>query len=322
MFKNLALSLAVLSITPVVVLAQSSTSRQECEPLGRITASTDSRVAPGTLICNGEHLQPSVSGKVSVFCYWSGRILKLVGSTKQLDNCRPSSAVFVPCSPLSRYCRRSRGPEEAGNSPTLITPYGNTLLSSRPAFSWSPVAGATRYILQVRSAAEGWQTEVEGTSVSYPAGKPALAAGSVYQIEVLAYAGDTVLGTSNKKINILPLETAQELSTLVKQIRSLNLPEDEKAFLDLNAAYSARGLVDEAIRLLKARIEVGSRNPGVYRALGDRFLTAGLHNKAKSQYEVAKNLAQASANVVELNKARTGLRLVALLRQESVPARP
>lgn len=319
MIKNFLLSLIVLSLNPAVAPAQSPPPGPDCEPLARIIASRDSRLPSRTLICPGDRLPPSLKGKISFFCYWSGKISSLTGINQRLDKCKPSSAVFVPCSPSERYCRRSRGPEEAENIPALITPYGNTLLTGRPAFSWSPVAEATRYSLQVRNAAEGWQTEVEDTSVSYPTDQPTLAAGRVYQITVLAYRGDTLLGTSNKRVNILPVEAAQELSSLVKQISSLNLPEDEKAFLDLNAAYSSRGLIDESIRLLEARVAAGSRNPGIYRALGDRFLSAGLAKQATEQYEVASTLAKESENSVELNKAQKGLRLAALLEQEIAP---
>lgn len=319
MIKNFLLSLIVLSLNPAVASAQNSTPRAECEPLGRITASTDSRLASRSLICQGDPLPASLKGKVSFFCYWSGNILSLTGVNQRLDKCKPSSAVFTPCFPGERYCRRSRGLEESENSPKLITPYGNTLLSGRPAFSWSPVAEATRYNIQVRSAAEGWQTEVPSTSVSYPTDQPTLAAGRVYQMTVLAYRGDTLLGTSNKRVNILPVEAAQELSSLVKQISSLNLPEDEKAFLDLNAVFSSRGLVDESIRLLEARVAAGSRNPGIYRALGDRFLAAGLAKQATEQYEVASTLAKDGENSVELSKAQKGLRLAALLEQGIAP---
>lgn len=105
----------------------------------------------------------------------------------------------------------------------------------------------------------------------------------------------------------------------MKQINSLNLPEDEKAFLDLNSAFSSRGLVDESIRLLEARVAAGSRNPGIYRALGDRFLAAGLTKQATEQYEVASTLAKGSENPGELSKAQKGLRQAVLLEQEIAP---
>jgi tetratricopeptide (TPR) repeat protein len=205
---------------------------------------------------------------------------------------------------------------------TLLTPYGNTLLGGRPVFSWSPVTNATHYLLQVRGAREGWQIKTTSTTAAYPAHQPELTAGKTYQVSVVAYEGNNVKGDSTRRLNILPTAAAQQLSALVQQIHQMGLPEDEKAFLDLNAAYSSRGLIDEAIRLLQSRVEAGSNHPGVYRALGDNLLAAGLPEQAMAQYEMASSLAEASSNAVELNRARTGLRLAALLQQQGESNRP
>lgn len=312
----------MLTFTPIVALAQSPPQRAACEPLGRIVASSNNQSLPGTLICKGDSLPPSLSSKVSFFCYWSGKVLSLIGTDQRFGKCKPSSAGLTPCTPGGSSCRRTRGAQDLANRPTLITPYGSTLLSGRPTFSWISVPGATHYRLQVSSPAQGWGSEVNTTSASYPTEQPALIPGTVYQIRVMAYRGETLLSDSTKRVNILPAEAAQRLSSLVQQISNLDLSEDEKAYLDLNAAYSTRGLVDEAIHLLEARVETGSRNPGLYRALGDHFLAAGLPNRAKSQYRVAATLAQASANSIELSRAQSGLRLTALLEEEMESPKP
>lgn len=315
MLKILAISFTILSAAPVPALAQKPASSSECKALGRITSSPVSRYAPGTLICQGDQLTQTSNGKVSLFCYGLGRVLSALRVDQLTNVCKPSSTVFTSGPDGDRYYRRSRGPEP-GESPRLLTPYGNTLIRDRPDFSWTPVPGATHYILQVRDSVTGWQLQTPSTTVAYPANQPDLVAGKAYQISVIAYEGSTLKGDSSKRLNILPLEEAQELTALVQQVNHMGLPEDEKAFLDLNAAYRARGLVDKTIRLLQARVAVGSRHPGIYRSLGDSFLAAGIPEAAKEEYELAADLARVSANPVELSKAQAGLRWVAMLQQD------
>lgn len=316
LLKTLAVGLTVITLTPTVAIAQRSTLKPGCEPLARITASNDSRLAPRTLICQGDRVPASTKGNVSFFCFAIGKVLSLIGSDNQFRNCKPSSVMVAPCSPDDRSCRRSRTTEDLTNSPRLITPYGSTLISGRPAFSWSSVPGATHYILQVRNATYGWRSNVRSTTAIYPTNQLTLSPGKVYQINVVAYRENKRLSASTKRINILPAEATQQLSSLMQQINHLGLPDDEAAYLDLNAAYSARGLVDEAIRLLEARIAAGSRNASMYRALGDQFMAAGLPKRATLQYEIAYSLAQASDNSVELRKSQAGLDLAALYLQE------
>lgn len=322
MLKLVALSLVVLSASPLAGLAQPSTTRKNCIPLGRVTASADGLYASKTVICQDERLPQDSKGAVGFFCFSLGKVISVLNMDQLAKVCKPSSTRVVSGSPGNRYYRRSRGGEEVATNPALLTPYGNTLLGDRPVFSWSPVPGATHYLLQVRGAGEGWQVKTSSTTAAYPAHQPVLTAGKAYQVSVIAYEGDNAKGDTTRRLNILPTAAAQELSALVQQIHQLGLPEDEKTFLDLNAAYSARGLIDEAIRLLQARIDAGSRHPGIYRALGDNLLTAGLPGQAMAQYEIASDLAESSSNALELNRARRGLQLAALLQQQRESSSP
>lgn len=283
--------------------------------------STNGRDAPKALICQGDRLPQESKGAMGFFCYSLGKVLSVLNLDQLIRDCKPSSTSVVS-SPEGRYYRRSRGGEQVASSPTLLTPYGNTFLNGRPIFSWSSVPGASHYLLEVRGAGEGWQLKTSSTTATYPAHQPVLTAGKTYQVSVIAYEGSTLKGDSTRQLNILPTAAAQELATLVQKIHQLGLPEDEKTFLDLNAAYSTRGLIDEAIRLLQARVKAGSSHPGIYRALGDNLLAAGLPGQAMTQYGIASSLAEASSNALELNRARAGLRLASLLQQQREPGRP
>jgi len=115
-------------------------------------------------------------------------------------------------------------------------------------------------------------------------------------------------------MSILPREEAQQLQELIAQIKSLNLPKDEEVYLGIDAAYSSRGLTMESVQVLQKRLRDGSRNPAIYTALGDRYLQAGFSAKAKTEYETATTMAEATANQPELDKAEARLKLVAQLQ--------
>ncbi len=151
--------------------------------------------------------------------------------------------------------------------------------------------------------------------MSYPADKPDLVAGSSYTVSIYAAQGNALQEPSTTRLSIFPNEEAQQLQELVTQIKRLNLPKDEEVYLGLDAAYSNRGLMMESVQAFQERLREGSRNPTIYRTLGDRYLQAGFSAKARVQYETAARMAEVTANQPELNKAEARLRLVAQLQK-------
>ncbi len=69
--------------------------------------------------------------------------------------------------------------------------------------------------------------------------------------------------------------------------------------------------------MLKSHTETAtpSRNPTLYRVLGDRYLRAWLTNEAKRQYTKAFEIAKSSNNSKELQKAQEGLKMVKFYNQ-------
>jgi len=170
--------------------------------------------------------------------------------------------------------------------------------------------------VQVRDDNKGWERQIQETWLAYPSDQPALAPGVSYRVRIYAYRGSSRLGSSGKRLNILPDRSVQQLNAEVKQIKSMSLPKDEELYLDLNAAFSSRGLLNQVIELLEARIAAGSRSPSIYRTLGDSLIKAGLPDLATKEYETATALAESSANRVELFKAQTGLQIASLLQEK------
>jgi predicted Zn-dependent protease len=160
----------------------------------------------------------------------------------------------------------------------------------------------------------GWQKTVTDTKLTYPTQKPALRAGSVTKVTIIANFGNSYLSESNAILNLLTSSEAKQVRAAIERIKSLNLSPDERAF-DLNAVYRSQDLLTEAINTLKARTSAGSNNPTIYRILGDRYLEAGLPFYAKQQFTTAAALAQKAENEAELALAQAGLKRAKLYSQ-------
>lgn len=314
--SQLGVALAALCFSPIITGAQPqpALSQPRCEPLGRVLDEKRSSTTK-TVLCSGDQVSAG-RRRVKFLCYWSGRTLAVVGINWRPQGCQENTVNLSPCTLGNTKNCVLKGPEDEAGKPILLTPYGNTLLSSRPNFSWASVPNATHYTVQVYSRSGGWvKQNLKATALGYPVDQPPLGPGETYQVRVYAYQGTQLLASSTKRLNILSVEEAQELAQLEQKIKSLGLPQDEATYLDFNSVYGGRGLLNEAIAVLEARVQAGSQNPGVYRALAERYLQAGLPRQAQQEYEVAIALAEAEANRQELAKAKAGFQIAAALNQ-------
>lgn len=318
--RSLAIGLILLlgnwsSAIAAQPLSRRDRSQLGCEPIGRVVSNGDHRLAAGSLVCARDRLQPINRGFVEVLCYINPKnFLRLQGGVVS-NKCKPEAKKVRPCTPQNRsFCDKPKGPEEEGNRPTLINPYSSSILSNRPELSWYPVKGATSYTVEVSGEGVNWRKTVVETQLLYPKEQPDFGFGNAYKVEIIANVGDSSISASTAVLNTLTQSEAEQIRTAVKQIKSLNLPEDEAAF-DLDVVYRSQDLLTEAIGVLKARIQADSRNPIVYRVLGDRYLEVGLPDYAKREYTIATRLAQTANDVAELAKAQAGLKQAELYSQ-------
>lgn len=314
---QLVVVLSALCFSPVVVggSVQPAWSQPRCvDPRGRLIGN-EQAIAAKSSYCPGDWIS-SGSRKLKFLCYWSGRTLSVVGVNWRPQGCRENKADLSPCGPGKRVNCVLRGPGDEPNKPSLVAPYGNTLLSRRPIFSWVNVPAATHYTVQVYSQTGGWvKQDLKQTTLPYPADQPPLTPGKTYRVRVYAYQETHLLDYSTQQLNLLSVPETQELAELVREIKAIGLPQDEEAYLDLNAVYGGRGLLNEAITVLEARTYAGSQSSGVYRALGDRYLQAGRPQQAQQHYQTAMALAEAEPNQPELAKAKEGLQIATALAQ-------
>jgi hypothetical protein len=280
----------------------------ECSPLGRVLSSSDRRWLPGKLLCKGDSLNATPGARITLLCFRNRRILS-VQSDRVALMCAPQVQNSRTCPALRRSnCWRTKGPEDVAQAPQLLEPRASILLRDRPLLSWQEVEGATGYTVEVKGEGVNFFIRTASTQLVYPQTEPPMQRGNAYRIVVAAYRGENLLGVSQGVANVLPAEPANRVAAVVAQIRKLKLPEDEMAYLDLDAVYMSEGLLDDAIAVLEARVKAGSQNPGVYRVLGDRYGQAGDLIRAKDNYQVASRLATQSGNQTELALAQSGLK--------------
>ncbi|MFN6568185.1 hypothetical protein [Dendronalium sp. ChiSLP03b] len=291
-------------------------AKQACvKPIGRVYSPGDFNLPVGSQICPRGRINPIKGRTVTVLCYLNGKFLNIKhGSVFDApDMCASPQTPMVCTGRNPNRCNNVKGPGEEQNVPTIISPYGSSMLSTRPSISWYPVAGATSYTVIVSGYEFYWETTVDKTvtTLPYPKEEKELQFGNTYKFTVLANKGDTPISSSETLVvSVLTQEEQNAFAQRVKQINQLNLSPDEAAIWDKDAVYMSRHLLNETIETLKARVRAGSQNPTVYRLLADRYLEAWLPDEAFREYTKAAQLAKSTDNLNELARVQEGLKLV------------
>lgn len=293
--------------------------------LGRIVSLGDRYLAVGSEICLGDKINPVNGSKVKAVCYSSRQVLEFQQSVifGVSGICTPPQfqSERRQCTPLNRDgCPKMKGPDEDQDSLKLITPYGNILLNTRPTISWYPVKNATSYTVEVTSYEFHWGTEVKDTILFSPKERKELEYGAAYTISVTANKSDSPINSPGSLVvHVLPESDVKQVLEEVNVISKLGLSADEAALKDLDIIYMSKGFLDETINSLKARVAAGSKNPTLFRVLGDRYLDAWLLDEAFREYKKAEWLAKNSGNSNELAQVQSRLKL--MKSQSQLPMR-
>jgi hypothetical protein len=296
--------------------------------VGRIISSGDRYLAVGSEICLGDKINPVNGSTVKAVCYSSRQVLEFQQSAVfgVSGICTPPQfqAERRQCTPLNRDgCPKMKGPSEDQDSLKLITPYGNILLNTQPIISWRPVKNATSYTVEVASYGFHWETQVKDTILPYPQERKELEYGAAYTITVTANKGDSPINSSGKLVvHVLPEIDVKQVLEEVDVIKKSGLSDDEAAFLDLDIIYMSKGFLNATIDSLKARVAAGSKNPTLFRVLGDRYLDAWLLDEAFREYKMAEWLAKTSGNSNELAQVQSRLKLMKSQSQPPMRRKP
>lgn len=309
---------------PKVIEDNSTTAQSRCsgQAIGRILTQGDRHFKALDLVCTGDRVNVKKGATVQVECFSSGAVLEFTDSSLDVDSrCAPTPQAEMPevCAEGSRgHCSGSNKGPGNENNPVRIRPYNSLLLDGRPFLSWYSVPGATNYVVEIHGKGVNWQKKVAGTNLPYPTEEAAMQPGNAYRVVIVAVNGSSPIGSpSESSVNLLASDKAKQIMEMTRLLNSLKIPSDEKAVLDLDSIYMSRGLLTATITTLEARVRAGSRSPVVYRKLGDRYLEAGLPDRAESSYKTASILAKENDNLVELAKADVGLKLIAKYRSNS-----
>ncbi|MBG1267260.1 hypothetical protein F8S12_12960 [Nostoc sp. WHI] len=248
------------------------------KPIGRIYSASDLNLPVGSQICSGDRIKPVKGRTVMALCYLNGKFLYLKQSKifDAPDECVLPKEKVELCTGLNpSRCKNTRGSDEEQNVPTLISPYGSSMLSTRPPISWSAVSKATNYTVIVSGYEFYWERTVDKTitTLPYPEEEKELQFGNTYKFTVLANVDDTPISSSEPLVvSVLTQEEQNAIAQRVKQINELGLDPDEAAISDLDAIYMSRNLLNETIETLKVLVSKRSQNPAVYRLLAERYL--------------------------------------------------
>ncbi|MBD2451983.1 hypothetical protein H6G76_33690 [Nostoc sp. FACHB-152] len=295
-----------------VPLARKKRNQVRCNPpLGRVMSKGDKRFEVRSLVCDGDKLEVLNEGKIKFLCFSTGKIIDLSSGVVSSDKCKKPYLTDSVCRIDSRnFCPRTRkGGGTENNEPIIIYPYHIPTLKPRPEVVWTPVTGATSYKVRFDCHEFSWERDINQTRLAYPLEEKALPSGRTCQIVVFAYKNDNLTNADQSVVLLLSEEEIKRIVDAIDQISKLNLPPDEAA-LDMDAVFIARNLFDETLEKLNNVVTRDTRNPTIYRVLGDRYFQAGLLDQAKPQYLKALELLKTINNPTELKKIQEGLEVI------------
>jgi hypothetical protein len=142
-----------------------------------------------------------------------------------------------------------RGGDNQGNKFSVINPIGIVLLSDRPTFRWSPLEGATGYIVEVyddKLRQIITSSQVADTSWTAP---QSLKRGAIYSWQVTAIKGGEEFSSPRPPAPMAKFRILDEaLANEVVQARRAYA----SSHLTLALVYTRTGLLDEAEQEFRA----------------------------------------------------------------------
>lgn len=278
---------------------------KSCEVIGRVMPGAE--VLPGKALCISEAFQ--FADPVRVACTKSRKVV-LVRNKEDLIQCLQPRKPDRPCSLIPQQsCDRMRS--AALDKPTLLQPFGDTLLDLPKFIRWAPVSGANSYTVTMLTD-QTFKFRSSQTSLKLPT----ISVHDSVQFVVEAFRDAELLGSSIKTFNFLDARERRQLEDDLELIRVNRFSEQEQLALRLSI-FSEVGLINNGIALVEKQILQKAENPFLIRQLAELYLDAGLYHKAFDAYTKTKKIALKLSDKDEVRKAEDGLRLVASLLRYS-----
>jgi hypothetical protein len=180
--------------------------------------------------------------------------------------------------------------DPGADRPSPISPLvGTTVLPDRPHFAWPSAAGATSYIVELRSGDDKrqiWQVTTKENKLSYPENQKELERGRIYRWQVTAQKGDDAAIIATGRFNTATAEGAADLAALEQLAKS----DDPAAVLLAALGYEASGVIEQAIAAYEKLAAARPNEIRYHAALARYYERAGLPDKAKAAKDRVKEL--------------------------------
>jgi hypothetical protein len=185
------------------------------------------------------------------------QMIKVALTTRQLEK----SSLLAGLARPDRLTLRSG--DNQGNEFSVVNPIGKVMLSDRPTFHWSPLEGATGYVVEVYDAK--FNLTASSSQLIDASWTPphSLGRGGIYYWQVKAIKGDQEYAsprppTPQAKFRILDRDRADEL---VRARRAYS-----SSHLTMALLYTRAGLLDEAQQEIRA-LQKANPNSDISRRL-------------------------------------------------------
>lgn len=303
--KIIALSTSIVLSCANTVNANSTNSR----PIARLLTDGDRTKPKGSLIFSGDHLNPKDGKSLQILCYLNYQILDIAKDNLE-SKCDEASRPSINNCKINRTCPKVKKTSQSLAIPKITQPYSSIIINPKPTFYWNQVPQAANYTVILEGHEVNWKKTTKNTTLAYPIEEKSLKPGNVYKLTIINNNQENFpVNSSSRVLIMLPNDKIRIIESTIKQVKDLNLHPDKEA-RDIETVYMSKHLLTQSIQVLRERIDIGSLDPTLHRLLGDRYLQAGLTEKAKLSYTTATKLAQEANHSKEFQLAQNGLALI------------
>lgn len=271
--------LAVDLLLPQLVNSQTKQAARCTTETARLFTEGDKNFRPGTLLCPDDLVVPVPGKRPRLLCLNNRRVI--AGQTGRVgDLCagKPKNQIVCGEDGCSGSARGTEG------KPSLIRPFGPTLISKRPDLTWRAIEGATHYEIRIKGRQFEQEQTLSETHLKYPQAWPSLEFKNAYHIDILAYQGGTIISADRATVNLLFEEESVAIQENAAAIKQLPFSLRDVA-VDLDTLYMSQNLLNQSIQLLEGLREKGESNPQLNEILAKRYIQAGYRDLAESLQE-------------------------------------
>lgn len=258
-----------------------------------VISSAESSLKAGDIICANDNL--SLAKPIMVFCEESAKRI-VISKSSDLTKCTSENTNIRPCTQASQtLCSNlNRGGDTA--KPLLISPYGQTIVETKPSLKWHPIQNATRYVIHIWDSHSERFFSTITPQMSWPGEESALVKGSTYQVAIRAYDKIKLLRTNYAILALLTSEDSKKVISSLLSIEKIVNPE-ERILLTFST-YNNFDLVNDKIMYLES-VKLRYNLPIIHRLLGYTYELAGFTGKAIYEYRQAILLADKFKDIPE-----------------------